>query len=187
MGSAAGTTAAGVRVELGRVRQAQGLRGALLIELFSADPTTLLRAREVTLDGDHGAVPFQLRRARSVGARSGRARVVLELSGLDARARAERWVGSLVCVSAADLPRLPEGEYYQRDLLGLRCVCEERGLLGSIHAIESTSAADLLIVRGPGGRELRIPAEDGILLRIEREAGRVVVRLPEGFLLAGDE
>ncbi len=176
---------AGGRVELGRVRQAQGLHGALVVELFGEEPATLLGASEVTLDGPPGAVPFKVEAARTLAAARGRARVRLELAGLDARGRAERWVGSVVSVSDRELAPLPEGEYYHRELLGLRCEQEAGGTLGAIEAIESTPTADLLIVR-QGERVLRIPAEDGILLRVDRQRARVVVRLPEGFLLPSD-
>lgn len=172
------------RVELGRVSRAQGLSGALVVELFGAGPATVLGARQVTLEAEAGSVPFDVCRARELSpGRRGRARVRLELAGLDSRERALRWVGSRLCVRASDLPTLPPGEYYHRDLLGLRCELEDGTLLGTIDAIRATPAADVLVVR-ERDRTACIPAEDGILLRVERERGRAVVRLPEGFLLS---
>jgi 16S rRNA processing protein RimM len=155
----------------------------LVVELHGDDEATLLGAREVTLAGEAGEVPFRVEGASRLGSsRTGHPRVRLELAGIDSRERAQRWVGSRLCVREVDLPPLGEGEYYQRELLGLRCELEDGTVLGSIREIQGTPAADVLVVIGEHAM-LRIPAEEGILLRVERERGRAVVRLPEGFLL----
>ncbi len=169
-------------IEIGRVRRAHGLEGALLIALHGAEPDTLLGLDEIALVGDPGRIPFAVVSATDRGpGRDGRARVELRLRGLGSRDRAERFRGCAVAVPPGALPPLPEGEFYHRDLIGLRVRGVDGADLGEIEELRSTRGPDLLVVRS-GRRRLLIPAVDEILVRIDPGAGEVVIDPPSGLL-----
>lgn len=169
-------------VELGRVARPHGLDGCLLVVLHGEDPTNLVRAAEVTLDGGPGRLPFRVRRAEPAGQlRDRRARVRLWLEGIAVRERAEVWAGARVCIPESALPPLPEGEFYWRDLLGLVCRLPDGRALGVVEEIWPTGSNDVLVLR-EGARTLLVPALEEVLVRVDRDARTLWIDPPAGLL-----
>ena len=160
-------------VELGRVVRPHGLDGCLLVGLHSDDPSNLIAATELRLAGEMGEIPFRVSRAEPAGAGpGGRARVRLWLVGLDTRERADRFAGVGVMVAAANLAELPEGEFYWRDLIGLRALDRDGVELGRLAEIVPTAGADVLVIRR-AGPDLLLPATSDLILRLDREKGEL--------------
>jgi 16S rRNA processing protein RimM len=88
----------------------------------------------------------------------------------------------LVHVPAADRPQLPEGEYYQHQLLGLQVLDEHDSTLGWITGILETGANDVYIVEDSEGKELLIPAIESVVLGIDLEKKQVRVHLLPGLV-----
>jgi 16S rRNA processing protein RimM len=163
-------------VELGRVLRPHGLDGGLLVALHGDAPENLLAASEVALKGAPGTIPFAVERADFAGMASGdRARVRLWLAGLDGRERAERWTGAALLVPPSALPELPEGEFYWRDLIGLEARTRDGAPLGRVAEIVATGGADVLALRRDGRADLLLPVVDGLIVRLERERGLLVL------------
>jgi len=171
-------------VELGRVLRPHGLDGSLLVALHSDDPTNLIQAKNLRLEGEPGQIPFQIASAEPAGSGpGGRARVRLALVGLESRERADRFSGSAVLVAEADLAELPDGEFYWRDLLGLRALDRDGAELGTLAEIVPTAGADVFVVRR-GGRDLMLPATDRLIVRVDRERGELWLDPPAELLEA---
>ena len=178
--STAGAAGGHAWVELGRVRRTHGQDGSLVVGLFGDDPDTLVDARAVMLSGRSASIEFQVRDCEPLGEFKGHPQVRLWLEGLEDRSAAELWSGARVHVSESELPVLPEGEYYWRELIGASCRLKDGTLLGRIDEIWPTGANDVLVVRGQGEAVL-VPALDDVLLRLDREANELWVDLPPGF------
>jgi 16S rRNA processing protein RimM len=173
-------------VELGRVLRPHGLDGSLLVGLHSDDPTNLISARALRLAGTPGTIPFQVVSAEPVGAGpGGRARVRLVLEGLESRERAQVFVGAGVLVHESGLAALPEGEFYWRDLLGLRALDAKGTELGTLVEIVPTAGADVFVIRRDGP-DLMLAATDDLILRVDRERGELWLD-PKPDALAGGE
>ena len=172
-------------VELGRVIRPHGLDGCLLVGLHSDDPSNLIAARSLRLTGEMGEIPFRVAGAEPAGpGPGGRARVRLWLVGLDSRERAERFAGVGVLVAAADLAELPEGEFYWRDLLGLRALDRAGVELGRLAEILPTAGADVLRIRR-AGPDLLLPATANLILRLDREKGELWLDPPAELVSEG--
>ncbi len=175
------------RVELGRIARPHGLDGGLLVVLHGDDPANLIRATELTLVGTPGVITFGVRRSSVAGAqRDGRARVRVWLDGLTRREQAEAWSGAGVAVPETALAPLPEGEYYWRDLIGLRCRLPDGTVLGVVEEIWPTGANDVLVVR-EGDRTVLVPALDEVLVRVDAPRGELWIEPPAGLLDADGE
>src|SRR5690606_14411485 len=93
--------------------------------------------------------PWQLRLPdgwRSVEVLAGRSHgkgVIAQLAGCEDRDQAARWVEAEIAVRRAQLPATPEGEYYWRDLVGLRVVNTEGEVLGVVDHLLETGANDV--------------------------------------------
>jgi 16S rRNA processing protein RimM len=171
-------------VELGRVIRPHGLDGALLVSLHGDDPSNLLAAKSLRLAGDPGTIPFSIARAEPAGVGPGdRARLRLWLVGLTTRERAERFAGAALLVPASELAELPEGEFYWRELIGLRAFAADGQPLGIVAEILPTAGADVLVIRR-SGPDLLLPAIDGMITRLDRERGELWLD-PPGELLEG--
>jgi 16S rRNA processing protein RimM len=160
-------------VELGRVLRPHGLDGSLLVALHSDDPSNLLAAKSLRLAGDPGTIPFQVESAEAAGAGpGGRSRVRLTLLGLESRERAKEFSGAGVLIPASELAALPEGEFYWRELLGLRALDASGAELGTLAEIVPTAGADVFVVRRDGA-DLLLPATNDLIVRVDRERGEV--------------
>jgi 16S rRNA processing protein RimM len=88
----------------------------------------------------------------------------------------------MVYVHRKEIPELPEGEYYQHQLLGLRVEAEDGQDLGQLEEILPTGANDVYLIRLPNGRELLLPAIAGILLDVNFQAKTMRVRVLPGSM-----
>jgi 16S rRNA processing protein RimM len=172
-------------VEVGDVARPHSLHGVLVVGLYGDDPANLIQSSRVLLRGGPGSIEFAVVSASPAGShRSGRARIRLKLAGIDSREQAERWTGGRVAIPEGSLRALPDGEYYWRDILGLRCLTLGGEELGKIEEIWPTAGSDVLVVRS-GSRTLLVPALRQVLARVELDRGEVWIDPPDG-LLEGD-
>ncbi len=169
-------------VEVGRVLRPNGLDGSLVVKLHGEDPQNLLESDRLRLCGGAGSIPFVPVKAESTGpAAGGRARVRIWLRGLSSREKARVWSGAAVEIPEAALRPLPEGEFYWREILGLRARLPDGALLGSVEDIWATASADVLVIRR-GSKRFLVPAADGFLTRVDREAGELWIDPPAELL-----
>jgi 16S rRNA processing protein RimM len=78
------------------------------------------------------------------------------------------------------LRNLPEGEYYWRDIEGLKVITEEGKVLGTIESIFPTGGNDVYVVSG-GEREILLPGIAEVIRKIDIDQGVMIVRLLEGL------
>jgi 16S rRNA processing protein RimM len=88
----------------------------------------------------------------------------------------------LVFVRADDRPPLPEGEYYQHQLLGLRVIGDDGQMLGTLTQILETGANDVYIVRPETGPEILLPAIESVVKQIDLQQGEIRVHVLPGLL-----
>lgn len=141
------------------------------------DPTSscLLKVRTAHV-GSGGT-----RRAVGVsGARPGRGVVVVKFSGVDDRNAAEGLRGETVSVAEADMPRLPDGEYYFYELRGMSVV-DENGTRGTVTALDNNNAQDLLVVTDVAGREHLVPFVKDLVIEVQKDRRVVKIRSIEGL------
>lgn len=169
-------------VEVGRLARPHGLRGHLLVALWGDDLSNLKAAPRVRLRGAAGereSRVLELRPARADRNGGVRARIVFE--GIDSRTDAERWAGASLSIPETALESLPEGEYYWRDLIGLRCGTVDGVDLGVIEEIWPTGSNDVLVVR-KGEDTVLVPALYDVIARVDLAAREVEIDPPRGLL-----
>ncbi len=107
--------------------------------------------------------------------------LIFKFKGVDTISDAERLAGAEVAIPFEQREAIPEGEYYRSDLVGCE-VFDQRGeLLGTVSDWQDTGATPLVEVRSSAGKELLIPFAASIFTRIDLEARRIDVALPEGL------
>ena len=158
---------------VGRVVRPHGVRGELLLDILTDFPERLAE-KEVVYLGE-AAVPHPLRRARVH-----RGRLLIQLEDCLTLEAAEALRGQLVQIKEAEASPLPAGRYYQHQILGLDVLTETGEKLGQVTEILETGANDVYVVTGPGG-EVLLPALNSVVIQIDLEAHRIIVRLMDGL------
>jgi len=112
--------------------------------------------------------------------RSGEVRMTFH--GVGALEQAQALRGHLVMVDASQLERLPEGEYYEYELVGCRVEGEDGQRIGTVREIWSTGAADVLVVVGEAGEQHLIPTGGDFLRKVDVDGRRIVIEVIPGLL-----
>jgi 16S rRNA processing protein RimM len=159
------------RICLGRITSAHGIKGELKARAALDDLETLEAVGEIEI----GTGLYKI-----FSARFQKNNLILKLSGIESRDQAQQLVGKELWLDARRLPRLPAGEYYWFEILGLEVFREDTGgYVGTIKAILPTPAHDIYVIQEEGA-EFHIPAIAEVILAIDPDQGRVVIA-PEGL------
>lgn len=159
---------------VGRVARPHGVRGSLVVEP-SSQVIESLRPGSVVFLGEHEQA-FVIENIRPH-----RNRLLITLEGITDRTDAERYRDLDVKLSFADSDPLDEHEYYYWQILGLRAVTEQDEELGEVVNIIETGANDVYVVRSSVGKELLLPAIGDVIIAVDIENQRLVVRLLPGL------
>jgi 16S rRNA processing protein RimM len=108
---------------------------------------------------------------------------LVSLEGISSIDSAEPLKGMDVHVDKALLPEPAPNEYYLRDILGISVFTEDGTELGHLADIITTGANDVYQVKGAGdeGEEVLLPALTEVILSVDLEEKKMIVRPPEGL------
>ena len=166
------------RILLGRIADAHGIRGEVLIHSYATVQEDI--AAYGPLSDAAGARSFEIESTR--GTAKG---VVVRLKGIGDRTAAEALKGTELYVDRDKLPAAAEDEFYHADLIGLDAVDPKGNALGKIVSVQNFGAGDLIEIRLAGtGRTEFVPFTETAVPSIDMSAKRAVVVLPP---TTGDE
>lgn len=163
-----------VFVVVGIVRRPHGLKGELLVSLETDFPETLVKGARLYLGDDHRAVTIRSRRPHSDG-------LLLTLEEFPDKTSVEGLHNLPLYRKITDAPALPQGQYYQHQLLGLQVVEENGEIVGTLSQILNTGASDIYVVRDDSGKEILLPAISDVILGIELANRQIVVHILPGL------
>ncbi len=106
---------------------------------------------------------------------------ILKLGGIEDRDAAAKLRRSSVWMPSEKMQKLPEGEYYWREIIGLQVVTEEGRILGRIESVFPTGSNDVYVCRG-AEKEILLPAIGEVVRKIDTDRGVMVVRLLKGLM-----
>ena len=155
-----------MRLAVGRVARAHGIRGRVLLAPYNAESTGLEKVRRLFLEGRE----YEVARAERVNLG-----YLMSLKGVDDRDAADALRGQEAMVDRRELPPPEEGEIYAVDLIGFT-VADARGKVhGVVEDLEEAGPQDLLKLKGGA----LVPL--GLVQEVVSEARRIVIEVPEGL------
>jgi 16S rRNA processing protein RimM len=186
-------------VLLARIVRPRGNKGEVLAELFTDFPERLSSFKQIYLRRGQaqpqptGLLHFWVDRNHPENG-------VFHFAGCTSIDAAEKLRGMDVLIPLADRVELPAGSYFISDLMGCTvfelpeggaklaspaCAAEETPrVLGTVRDVffpgEGVAGTPLLQVETPAG-EILIPLAEDICVKIDVNARRIEVRLPEGL------
>jgi len=164
-------------VLLAAVIGAQGLKGAVKVKTFTADPDAL-GAYGVLHDASGRRYEIAAFRAAKPG------EAVIAFKGIADRDAAQALKGTELFVAREALPQTGEDEFYHADLIGLEAFDSEGRLVGTISAIHNFGAGDVIAIArgsfdGSGDDEVLLAFTRETVPAIDVKNGRVTIAIPE--------
>lgn len=161
------------KIKIGKIVNTVGLKGEVKVYNYS-DSIEIYETIESIYVEDRLTVIENVRAQKNM--------VILKLEGADDRNAAEALRGKELYITEDDLPELPEGQYYVRDLIGMSVTEEDGNMLGHVTDVLQNTAQDIFEVESENGKKLLIPKVDQFVLDIDAEKREITVRLIEGML-----
>jgi 16S rRNA processing protein RimM len=164
-------------IAIARIARTRGNRGEVLADLYTDFPDRFNALEEVWLeflDGHRVRVAVEETWEH-------KDRIVLKFSGIDNIGAAEAFVGCWVQVPAEQAVKLPEGTYFDHDLIGCSVRDTRGNLLGVVHEVLRIAGNSQFVVKGTD-REYLIPAVDSICIRISIAEKQILIDPPEGLM-----
>ena len=173
-------------VLVGTILRPHGIRGEVSVALwsdnesrFAAGAVVAAVREENTARPSRQGVPARSLKVGRATPYKGGLRVAFE--GVEDRDAAEALRGLELWVPRDSVPVAPAGRYYVFELIGCRCVDARDGEVGTVVDIVEDGGGILLEIEREGSRSA-IPFVEDFLVRIDRAARTIEVRLPEGLL-----
>lgn len=173
---------------VGRVRRPHGVRGELVVEALTDEPDAILAPGRRVFQGTHEGELWLDPRARLpreltvTGLRPFKEGWLVTFDAVTDRNEAERWNGRHLMVPLDELSEPEEGEVFAHELIGMMMVdADSQDELGEVVEFYELPQGLLLEFRHAGSTA-RLPFIDEFVEEVDREARRIVVRLPDGLL-----
>jgi len=155
-------------VVLGKISGIYGVRG--MVKVFS-----FTDLRDAILDYSPWFLGSELRPYVLEEGRMQGEGVVAKLAEVSDREQARALIGQEIRIARKYLPDLEPGEYYWRDLIGMRVQNLEGQFLGNVKSFLETGANDVMVLDGEKSGELLIPWSDTSAAGVDQSAGLITV------------
>ena len=164
-----------VRVTVGRIGRAHGVRGEVAVDVRTDEPDRRFAPDSTVIAGDR---TLTVSRSRW---HSGR--LLVAFAEVADRTAAELLRGTMLDVEVdADERPAEEGEFYDRQLIGLDVRNSANAVIGTIISIAHHGEQDTLVVGREAGTEVLVPFVTEIVPTVDVPGGYVVVADLPGLL-----
>jgi 16S rRNA processing protein RimM len=154
-------------VPIGQIMGAFGIKGWVKVKVLTDFAERFDVGRRVRIDGEWQVIE---------NAQIHNNQLVLKLSGIPDRNRAEELYLAKIEAMDGERPELEKDEYLTRDLIGMAVVTKEGEALGHVDEVMAMPAHDILVVG-----EIMIPAVKAFVKKVDLKARRITVVLIEGM------
>ena len=165
-------------IAIARIARTRGNRGEVLADLYTDFPDRFSQLREVWLVSGEGT---QRQRMALEETWAHKGRIVLKFAGVDSISSAEQFAGFWVEIPAGQAMPLPEGSYYDHDLVGCTVQDLSGDRVGIVSEVLHFAGNSQLVVKNLS-REFLIPAVGNICVKISIRDKQIVIDPPKGLL-----
>lgn len=179
----AGTDEAPPYLVVGHLNKAHGIKGELFVWPLTDYPSSHFAPGVVHYQGDEegraplvAAAPLVLESVRPF-----RRGYLAKFVDVDDRASADGIRGRYLLRPFESIDPLADGEVFYHELLGAEVATVDGASLGRVTEVYPLRPSDLLEVVGDDG-QLLVPLSPQVVVKFDREHGRVVIDPPAGLL-----
>jgi 16S rRNA processing protein RimM len=158
-------------IAIGKIVKPFGLRGEVKVLSLSDVPGRFQGLKNVTLEAPSGRTVS----AAVTRMREERGGFVLGFDALSTPEEAAAFRGGFIKIPRTQSPALPEGQFYESDLIGMTVKDEAGRILGELQDILDTGANHVFAIR-KDGREVLMPALRGVVASVDVVSRTMTVR-----------
>ncbi|HEQ99567.1 MAG TPA: 16S rRNA processing protein RimM [candidate division Zixibacteria bacterium] len=163
------------RVAIAYINKAWGVKGEVIAEPLTEFPQRFKQLKNVTVSTARLDLELKVEWTKK---HSGK--IVFKFEEINDRDEAQRLRNSYIEVEKSEVFKLPEGNYYQFELIGLEVEDSVQGYLGRIDDVWEYPTNDILVIRSDRGR-LLIPAIKEIVRKVDLKNNKLEVTLLPGM------
>ena len=162
-------------VALGRIVRSQGRDGRLKLRLYEKVPTGFT-GTTMYIRRDEGDEAFEVEDLAL-----DRNAYILKLKGVETLEAADALAGREVFAAERDFRGLGPGRYYDFQVLGRRVRTRDGAEVGVVTGVLEAGGRLVLVV-GRAAGEVFVPFHEAIVVKVDPEAGEIVIDPPDGLL-----
>lgn len=162
---------------LGKIVSKHSFRGEVLVKLDTDEPEIYEQMESVFVSVGNSLVPFFIEQCRLH--KSSLLRIRFE--EIKDEAGADSLMGAELYLPLELLPKLSGNKFYYHEVIGFTLSDEVYGPIGKITGIND-SASQALFEAVKDGKELLVPVNDDIIIKVDRKNRTIYVKTPEGLI-----
>ena len=157
------------KVVIGKISAPHGVRGEVRIVPLTDFPERFENLKTVFLEDDSKMELEYVKFSNKF--------IIAKFKNINSRNDIEIFNGKLLMLNRSDIPSLPEGEYYNFDIIGLEVIDDKGSKLGKITEVLKTGSNDVYVVEGE--KQILVPALKKVVKEINLTDGFMKVELLE--------
>ena len=157
------------KVVIGKISAPHGVRGEVRIVPLTDFPERFENLKTVFLEDDSKMELESVKFSNKF--------IIAKFKNINSRNDIEIFNGKLLMLNRSDIPSLPEGEYYNFDIIGLEVIDNKGSKLGKITEVLKTGSNDVYVVEGK--KQILVPALKNVVKEINLTDGFMKVELLE--------
>lgn len=163
-------------LEIGKIVNTHGLRGEVKIVPWTNTPDVFEDIEYVYIKNAREEKKLEIKNVKYQ-----KNNIIVKFVGLDDISQAELLKNAVVTTDREQLGELPDGEYYIADLIGCEVKSEHGEVYGKLTDVLPTGSNDVYVVKREAKRDLLIPVIDDVVLDVDINNKKIIVRLMEGL------
>ena len=163
-------------IVVGRIGRPRGVTGEVYVDPATDSPERFLDLTDVDLVGNGERRPARMRAVQIVGKRP-----VVLIEGVNSREEATQLKNLSIEIPFAMAPDLPDGRYYQFDMIGCRVVGKDGVEYGEVAEVLFYPANDVYRITSRRFGETLFPAVDRFIVSVDIAAKQIVIDPPDGL------
>lgn len=163
---------------LGKVNKLHGYKGELTIFLDVDNPKEYEGLDMFFVDHRHSLLPVFI---ESICLHTSKNTAVVKLEDVNTEEEAQMFVNKNLYLPLDTLPPLNGNQFYYHEVIGFAITDKVSGVLGKCEEVLDYKQQALFKLHYQD-KEILIPINDDIIIKVDREAKSIEVSLPEGLL-----
>lgn len=164
-------------LRVGVISSTHGVRGEVKVFPTTDDSSRFKKLKEVILDTGKEQKTLEVEQVKFF-----KNMVILKFKGYDNINEMEPYRGCDLLVTRENAVELGPDENFITDLIGLSVVTDQGEDFGTVTDILQTGANDVYVIEGKDGKEYLFPSIKECILKVDLEAGQVLVHILDGLL-----
>lgn len=164
-------------LQIGVISSTHGIKGEVKVFPTTDDVNRFKKLKEVYLDTGKEKLTLHPESVKFF-----KQFVILKFKEFNNINEIEQYRNKSLLVDRQNAVKLRKDEYFIADLIGLKVVTDEEKQLGILKDVLQTGANDVYIVEMEDGKEVLLPAIKECVLKVDIEAGEVLVHVMDGLL-----